>query len=119
MAERNGFELTVLFLNFLTPALGHGFHSGRLSFRAFQNRNRESEFIPLQRTGMISVPLRGASRPLPERGDRGQIERVLREVEDLRLNLEFYAFWRADDKIPALRMFMEIVRRRSSEVSRR
>ena len=36
-----------------------------------------------------------------------------------RLNLEFYAIWRADNKIPALRKFIEIVRRRSTEISRR
>jgi len=44
---------------------------------------------------------------------------VLREVMDLRLNVDLYAIWRADNKIPALRKFIEIVRSRSTQISHR
>jgi DNA-binding transcriptional LysR family regulator len=38
---------------------------------------------------------------------------VLREVEDLRLTIEFSAIWREDNKVPALQQFIEIVRNQS------
>jgi len=60
----------------------------------------------------LSFTIKSAERTKPDKV-------VLREVEDLRLNLELYAIWRGDNKIPALQKFIEIVRSRSTKTSHR
>ncbi len=42
---------------------------------------------------------------------------VLREVEDLRLTMELSAIWREDNKLPALKKFVEIVRNQVTGIS--
>lgn len=42
---------------------------------------------------------------------------VLREVDDLRLTMELSAIWREDNKLPALKKFVEIVRNQVTGIS--
>jgi DNA-binding transcriptional LysR family regulator len=88
-------------------------HAAGLTLNIVQEGNSLTTIMSLVAGEIgLSFTIKSAERTKPDKV-------VLREVEDLRLNLEFYAIWRADNKIPALRKFIEIVLRRSTEISRR
>ena len=88
-------------------------HAAGLTLNIVQEGNSLTTIMSLVAGGIgLSFTIKSAERMKPDKV-------VLREVEDLRLNLEFYAIWRADNKLPALWKFIEIVRSRSTEISRR
>jgi DNA-binding transcriptional LysR family regulator len=88
-------------------------HAAGLTLNIVQEGNSLTTIMSLVAGGIgLSFTIRSAERTKPDKV-------VLREVEDLRLNLELYAIWRADNKVPALQKFIEIVRSRSTEISRR
>ena len=45
-------------------------------------------------------------------------QRLLREVEDLRDTSELSTIWRADNKVPALQKFIEVVRNQFTGIAR-
>jgi len=88
-------------------------HAAGLTLNIVQEGNNLTTIMSLVAGGIgLSFTIKSAERTKPDKV-------VLREVEDLRLNLELYAIWRGDNKIPALQKFIEIVRSRSTKTSHR
>ena len=88
-------------------------HAAGLTLNIVQEGNSLTTIMSLVAGGIgLSFTIKSADRAKPDKI-------VLREVMDLRLNVDLYAIWRADNKIPALRKFIEIVRSRSTQISHR
>jgi DNA-binding transcriptional LysR family regulator len=79
-------------------------HAAGLTLNIAQEGNSDTTMLSLVAGGIgLSFTIKSAERRKPD-------SVVLKEVEDLRLTVNLSAIWREDNKIPALRKLIEIVR---------
>jgi len=80
-------------------------HAAGVTLQIVQEVNNPTTILSLVAGGIgLSFTIESAARTKPE-------SVVLREVEDLRLTVEFSAIWREDNQVPALQTFLEMVRK--------
>ena len=79
-------------------------HAAGVTLQIVQEVNNPTTMLSLVAGGIgLSFTIQSAARTKPE-------SVVLREVEDLRLTVEFSAIWREDNPVPALQTFLAMVR---------
>ena len=84
-------------------------HAAGLTLNIVQEGNNDTTMLSLVAGGIgLSFTIKSAERRKPD-------SVVLKEVEDLRLTVELSAIWREDNKVPALRKLIEIVRKAKAE----
>lgn len=80
-------------------------HAAGLTLNIAQEGNNDTTMLSLVAGGIgLSFTIKSAEKRKPD-------SVVLREVEDLRLTVDLSAIWREDNKAPALRKLIEIVRK--------
>jgi DNA-binding transcriptional LysR family regulator len=80
-------------------------HAVGLTLNIVQEGNNDTTMLSLVAGGIgLSFTIKSADRRKPD-------SVVLKEVEDLRLTVELSAIWRGDNKDPALRNLIEIIRK--------
>jgi DNA-binding transcriptional LysR family regulator len=80
-------------------------HAAGLTLNIAQEGNNDTTMLSLVAGGIgLSFTIKSAERRKPD-------SVILKEVEDLRLTVNLSAIWREDNKLPALRKFIEIVRK--------
>ena len=80
-------------------------HASGLTLNIVQEGNNDTTMLSLVAGGIgLSFTIKSAERRKPD-------SVVLKEVDDLRLTVELSAIWREDNKVPALRKIIEIVRK--------
>jgi len=87
-------------------------HAAGLTLNIVQEVNNPTTMLSLVAGGIgLSFTITSAARTKPD-------SVVLREVEDLRDTSELATIWRADNKVPALQKFIEMVRNQFTGVAR-
>jgi DNA-binding transcriptional LysR family regulator len=87
-------------------------HAAGLTLNIVQEVNNPTTMLSLVAGGIgLSFTITSAARTKPD-------SVVLREVEDLRDTSELFTIWRADNKVPALQKFIEMVRNQFTGVAR-
>jgi DNA-binding transcriptional LysR family regulator len=87
-------------------------HAAGLTLNIVQEVNNPTTMLSLVAGGIgLSFTIASAARTKPD-------SVVLREVDDLRDTSELSTIWRADNKVPALRSFIEMVRNRFTGIAR-
>jgi DNA-binding transcriptional LysR family regulator len=83
-------------------------HAAGVTLNIAQEGNSPTTILSLVAGGIaLSFTIKSAARTKPDTV-------VLREIEDLRLKIDFFAIWRHDNKLPALQKFIEVVRKQSA-----
>jgi LysR family transcriptional regulator, benzoate and cis,cis-muconate-responsive activator of ben and cat genes len=87
-------------------------HAAGLTLNIVQEGNSPTILLSLVAAGIgLNLTIESAAMMKPHNV-------VIREVEDLHLNAEFYAIWMDAEALPALQTFIRIVRNRSAKNSR-
>jgi DNA-binding transcriptional LysR family regulator len=87
-------------------------HAANVTLNIVHEGNSPTTLMSLVAGGIgLTFTIKSAARTKPHNV-------VLRAVEDLRVKLEFSAIWRGDNKAPALREFINTVRKQSRRNSR-
>jgi DNA-binding transcriptional LysR family regulator len=87
-------------------------HAAGVTLHIVQEVNNPTTMLSLVAGGIgLSFTIKSAERMKPD-------SVVLREVEDLRLTVEFSAIWREDNQVPALQKFLEMVRNQCPGIAR-
>lgn len=83
-------------------------HAAGVTLNIVQEGNSPTTILSLVAGGIgLSFTIKSAARTKPDTV-------VLREIEDLRLKIDFFAIWRDDNKLPALQKFIEVLRKQST-----
>jgi DNA-binding transcriptional LysR family regulator len=86
-------------------------HAAGVTLNIVQEGNSLTTILSLVAGGIgLSFAIKSAARTKPDMV-------VLREIEDLRLTIDFFVIWRDDNKLPALQKFIEAVRKQSTRNS--